>query len=542
MAGEPMKKGSFNDYKEYLKVFEGLFSMSDEELRKEIDIATEFYENRDGKTPEVRELEAYFAEMDKKEGITGIERAQRAEKEKRYNEIISNPQYQARKVKIQNIVQTEKFINEYEKYVTFFQVREILEIAEEIIKNSRSKRANELKAVRPFLNEAKAKDREAKARIAKKLSVLDKYFEEYIKRPYLSEEDKAEYEEKKKEQEELLEAKESFPSKEVLEAQANIDKILECSEESKKIINAKNQIKFITDRNNWDKIHLMSKEDLIARLNVEKTNSNVKVEDTKSQESEESKTDGKNKDEQIKKEIPLKEEGREEAPVVSNANEEENKGEIRDLVVIKHSAWEKTKGLLTKLSEKSKEIKKKQDKYLKRYVENYKKLNEGQEPSDFNKWVAKHCRYMSKKVNEVINYRKPINPEDYKGTQAEKLAEIVGINSKKLKKLKDRIIHENEQEGEDYEKTQAKELAEKVAVSKMIGEKPWDRTSSYMEKMLIGQIIDHEEELRTIDEYYQNRNTAKAAGWEVKEYGAEVQDESRKVEEMQSPKDSETRR
>ena len=242
MAGEPMKKGSFNDYKEYLKVFEGLFSMSDEELRKEIDIATEFYENRDGKTPEVRELEAYFAEMDKKEGITGIERAQRAEKEKKENEIISNPQYQARKVKIQNIVQTE--------------VREILEIAEEIIKNSRSKRANELKAVRPFLNEAKAKDREAKARIAKKLSVLDKYFEEYIKRPYLSEEDKAEYEEKKKEQEELLEAKESFPSKEVLEAQANIDKILECSEESKKIINAKNQIKFITDRNNWDKIHL----------------------------------------------------------------------------------------------------------------------------------------------------------------------------------------------------------------------------------------------------------------------------------------------
>jgi len=333
-----------------------------------------------------------------------------------------------------------------------------------------------------------------------------------------------------------------IPSKEVLEAQANIDKILECSEESKKIINAKNQIKFITDRNNWDKIHLMSKEDLIARLNVEKTNSNVKVEDTKSQESEESKTDGKNKDEQIKKEILLKEEGREEAPVVSNVNEEENKGEIRDLVVIKHSAWEKTKGLLTKLSEKSKEIKKKQDKYLKRYVENYKKLNEGQEPSDFNKWVAKHCRYMSKKVNEVINYRKPINPEDYKGTQAEKLAEIVGINSKKLKKLKDRIIHENEQEGEDYEKTQAKELAEKVAVSKMIGENPWDRTSSYMEKMLIGQIIDHEEELRTIDEYYQNRNTAKAAGWEVKEHGDEVQDESRKVEEMQSPKDSKTRR
>jgi len=67
--------------------------------------------------------------------------------------------------------------------------------------------------------------------VMEKVTHTNNLTEDYINylkgldKKYLSEEDKAEYEEKKKEQEELLEAKESFPSKEVLDFRGEKSKI-----------------------------------------------------------------------------------------------------------------------------------------------------------------------------------------------------------------------------------------------------------------------------------------------------------------------------
>lgn len=588
MAENTNGKENFNDYKQDLKVFKDLFSMSDEELKKELDIATELFENRDGKNPEIRELEAYFAEMDKKEVISGIERVQRAEKEKRYNEIISSPEYQAQKARTEKAVQSELFVNEFERYTTFLKVKEPLKVAEEVIKEARSERANKLKVARVPLNEAKARDRKAKAKIDEKLSELDKYFEEYIKKPYLSEQDRIEYEEKKELQKELLEKKANFPSKEFLEAKANVGKILNDSEESKKIINAKNQIKFMTDRNNWGQIRLMSKEELIDRINIKETNETEKVEPTtpeqvpaqeteeeQSQEVAEAKADGDGKQEQAegkdKKGTPVKttvtaRTG--EAPVASGVSQKSNEElkednsekiddpnkdksleedddlQIIDLNEEKRSIWARIKGLFTKSSTKNKEKtkvrkpkhpkmtreirKEKQAKMLKKYMENYNKLY-NREPSFYERLMAKHAPNFFAQVRNVIEYKEPINPEDYKGTQAEELVAKVDEKGQKLEKVKGEIVYENEQESRNYEGTQAQELAEKVAASKRLGENSWDRTFGYIKQMdNVGQMLDNESNLQTIDEYYQQKSNPVVRV--DTDYRDDFSDEPKKVE------------
>lgn len=571
MAENTMERENSNKYIGDLKVFEDLLLMSDEEIEKErkslIDIR-KLLEVREEKNREKIELEAFFEELDKKEVITGIERLQRIEKEKRYNQILESETPKHKEV--EEVITSGKYRSELERYMVFFKVKEPLSVAEKMIIDARNSKAVKLREARREFKEAQEKDNIALFNINRKLEEIDKYFEDFFKKEYTTEEEQKEFEEKRQSQKELLEAKINFPSQATINARNNAENIRRNAEEHEIIDIARQKIKFMTDRSNWNQILTMSKEELMDFVNGKETSKPEQVQPTtqdleqaqvqeteeeqgredqgqegeeakaetkesEGQENAETKADGNEQGKQEKAEKDKKEAGAKtvgavrtgEAPVASDENSEseeeldenENEeGEPKELTDPKRSLWESFKSLFSRNKEKTKVRKPKrqkmtrkirkerQDKIYKKYIENYKTMYK-QEPGLLDKAMAKFAPNFFAQVRNVIEYKEPINPEDYKGTQAEELAVKVDEIGQELERVEGEIVNEDEQSETRYEGTQAQELAEKVAASKRLGENSWDRTFGYIKQMdNVGQMLDNESNLQTIDEYYEQKS------------------------------------
>ncbi len=554
MAENTNGKGNFNDYRQDLKVFEDLLFMSDEEMEKEKKSAQDILEMRNGKNKEKEELEAYFAELDQKEVITGIERLQRIEKEKRYNQILEAEMPKEAKERIEEAVTSDKFRSELERYAVFSKVRDPLSVAEKTIIDARKSKEAKLKVARRELKAAQEQDNRALFNINKKLEELDKYFEDFFKKEYTTEEEQKAFEEKRKLQKELLEAKGNIPSQAAIDARANVENIKRNAEEHEIIDIARQKIKFMTDRSNWNQILTMSKEELMDFVNGkeinkpeqgqptapapeqtptqnEKENQGGEGAEAKDDEKGQDKKEGAGKD---KKETPVRTGG---VPVVSGGNKEseevvdeeekeaegEPEEESKDLTDQKRSLWERFKGLFTKRFVKNKEKKKvrkpkrqkmtrktrkaesEKEKREKRYIENYIAINH-KEPGEFGKLLAKYAPNFLPQVRNILDGTEAELRGNYRGTQAEELVAKVDEKRQELEKIEGKIVNEDEQGKTTYEGTQAQELAEKVAASRIIGENSWDRTSRYIEKMNVGQILENDYNLRTIDQYYEQKS------------------------------------
>lgn len=534
------------DYKEDLKVFEDLFAMSDEEMKKELDSANESFEMYRKDSKEIEELAAYL-EVEKKD-LTGIERVQRIKKEARFNQLLEDGK-RFNRIKV---------INELERYATFLKVREPLEEAINALEKARKLKAKKMKVANKTLNEEKKKYTESMNKVDKEIRDIEEYFDKHRAKKVLLDSDKKEYEEKQSRYEELQDIKSKLSREDIEIAKKNFEKVKYHAEENQIMNNARKQIKFMTDRNNWKQILTMSKEELMDFVNgkenkaptveEEQVQEGAKNEnETKKDEGQEVKTGRASESRNNYNYEPAKNSSNNDTPVLEDeenpeeSDEKEPEEDPKDLIDPKRSVWEKIKGFFAKNKEKTKirkpkkekltkEARKKiRDRKLKKYIENYKKIKK-KEPGRFREAIAKNFWWLFKGINNVIKYKEPINPEDYKRTQAENLVMQIGESKQELERLEGKIVDLDEQSDRNYEETQARSLVEKVAASKRIGENPWDITSRFAKDLSIEQVLAHEDDLRIIDEYNNRKNKVEPVIRVDTDYRDDFSDEPKKVE------------
>lgn len=480
MAKNTQRKENFNDYKEYMKVFEDLFKMPREEFIAERDSANKAIELAQEIAEEIEKLEEYFEELDKKEVLTQEEKLKRRVKEERYKQL------KEVEAKMEKRISRVDFVSELERYSVFIKVKEPLKIARDVLEKARKSKDEKMKAANKSLKDAE-KDLESLEKLygseTEQLDTefieLEEYFIEYTKRNIILNKDRLEYEEKKKRYEEIKEIKDKMSNsrKKVEEAKENLDEIKYHAEENEIMKNARKQIKFMTDKSNWKQILTMSKEELMSKLNEKEIPSEDKKEE-EGKEQEEAETKPEEEKGKDKKETPVITAGvarTGEAPVAADRDEdneeeldkeedddkEEDEGEkteeeLKDLTDPKRSIWGRIKETFTKRFGRNKgkskkrvikttrETKKdKREKRLEEYIKKYIEVNH-KEPSKFEQGLAKYLPNLLPQVRNILDGTEAKLQVNYAKTQAGPLLEKVRAAKQELEKVEGEIVRPEE--------------------------------------------------------------------------------------------------